>query len=156
MKSPKRMLRYPVRIKAAIDAPISVDLFADKPFTTACEVMYGINGEHRIVPAGFNFDGATIPRCMWSLAGFSPLDRDTLLAACIHDWLLSRKSMPRVMADAWFVSVLSGATLNGRSLPQCSQRRARLMYAGVRFWSIASAACARIRARMGSAAGDKK
>jgi hypothetical protein len=136
--TPTEVFRHVVKIKAAIDAPISVNLFDGPPFETVCEIMYCINGEHRIVPAGFAFDGATIPRFLWSLAGFSPLDRDTLLSSCIHDWLLTRRSMPRVMADAWFVSTLSGASLNGRNLPQCGPKRARLMYAGVRAWSILS------------------
>ena len=90
-----------------------------------------------VVDAGFNFDGASIPRPLWWIGGFSPLDRDTLPAACVHDWLLAHPAiMPRVMADAWFVSTLSGATLNGLSLPQTGQRRARWMYRAVRAWSI--------------------
>lgn len=138
----KEVFKHVVQIKSSSDDPITVDLWHDtKQFRTTAELMYGINGEHRTVPAGFHFDGASIPRAFWGIAGFSPLDRDTLPAACIHDYLLDHSAMRRVMADAWFVSVLCGATLNGRSLPQCSQRRARLMYVAVRAYAIGLGIC---------------
>lgn len=146
------VFQHVVKIKSVTDNPIGIDLWyqstPEKQFVTTAAISYSINGNTRWVDAGYHFDGASVPRPLWWISGFSPLDRDTLLAACLHDALLDFSSMPRVMADAWFVSVLCGATLNGRSLPQCSQRRARLMYIAVRFWSILSGF---LRARTGAA-----
>lgn len=43
-----------------------------------------VNGH--VVPAGFEFDGASVPRFMWSI--FPPIGRYTS-AALLHDYLLS-------------------------------------------------------------------
>lgn len=125
-----------VRITSAVDNPILVDLWAPLPYTTTADITFTIDEQSKTVAAGYNFDGPSIPRPLWIAAGYSPLDRDTLLASCIHDWLCDHRGTPRVMADAWFVSTLSGATLNRRNLPQVGPWRAKLMYYAVRAWSI--------------------
>ena len=126
-----------VRITSPSDNPIMVDLWAAMPYTTTHPIQFAIDEQTKTVAAGYNFDGPSIPRIFWVIAGYSPLDRDTLLASCIHDWFCSHPGKtPRVMADAWFVSVLSGATLNNRNLPQVSPFRAKLMYYAVRAWSL--------------------
>jgi hypothetical protein len=39
-----------------------------------------------IVPEGFIYDGASIPRVVWSISGLRP-DGLIRAAACIHDWI---------------------------------------------------------------------
>jgi hypothetical protein len=83
------------------------------------------------VPANYRFDGASIPRCLWSLIG-SPFDPDLILAACVHDWYCDHTAncYPcRVIGDAVFFFLLTKA-----GVPRW---RRVLMYLGVRlnsFW----------------------
>lgn len=60
------------------------------------------------IPAGYRFDGASIPRCLWSLIG-GPFDPQFALAACIHDWYCEHTSEcyeSRVIGDAVFFYLL--------------------------------------------------
>ena len=83
------------------------------------------------VPAGYHFDGASIPRCLWSLIG-SPFDPDLILGACVHDWYCEHSAncyQSRVIGDAVFFYLLTKAGV--------AHWRRVLMYLGVRlnsFW----------------------
>ena len=50
------------------------------------------------VPAGFLFDGASIPRFLWRLCG-SPYDSPRIIAALAHDYLYSSQILERKTAD---------------------------------------------------------
>lgn len=54
------------------------------------EMIYcvGAEGSEKkiLVPPGFIFDGASIPRIFWTLIGH-PLQAEYRQAACLHDWL---------------------------------------------------------------------
>ena len=54
------------------------------------------------VPAGFEFDGASIPQAAMSMTGWPGLR-----AACIHDWLVDQPQIPRYDADAVFREALA-------------------------------------------------
>lgn len=56
------------------------------------------------VPAGYIFDGASIPPIFWDLIG-EPDDQEFLIAALIHDFLYERR-WNRKMADAAFRNFL--------------------------------------------------
>lgn len=43
-----------------------------------------------VVPAGFVYDGASVPRLGWTLAGILP-DGLIRAAACVHDWIYINK-----------------------------------------------------------------
>lgn len=51
------------------------------------------------MPAGFWFNGASIPAPFWQLT-FSPFDPRIIEAAAIHDWLYTAKIVPREVADS--------------------------------------------------------
>lgn len=94
-----------------------------------CEVEHVA---HRVtVPAGYCFDGASIPRCLWSLIG-SPFDPDLMVAAAVHDWYCDHSAncyQSRVIGDAVFFYLLTKAGV--------ARWRRVLMYLGVRmnsFW----------------------
>jgi hypothetical protein len=55
-------------------------------------IWAGPDGKKRciIVPAGFIYDGASVPRFVWTLSGMSP-DGLHRAAALIHDWLYEHK-----------------------------------------------------------------
>jgi hypothetical protein len=75
------------------------------------------------IPAGYTFDGASIPRMFWSIIG-SPFDPVFWAAALIHDWLYLMHQLPRSVAD----EVLRLALI------QCEAfgLQARIMWAAVR------------------------
>lgn len=62
------------------------------------------------VPAGYEFDGASIPRALWSLIG-SPFEPDYLKAACFHDWICEHavRYTHRTAGDEVFLQLLTDA-----------------------------------------------
>ena len=99
--------------------------------STVVRVSLIPNVVHRVVvPAGYRFDGASIPRCLWSLIG-SPFEPSLMLAACVHDWYCEHTAdcyQTRVIGDAVFLALLARA-----GVPRW---RRILMYLGVRFHSF--------------------
>lgn len=80
------------------------------------------------IPAGYEFDGASIPRFVWSWIG-PPFDPSFVVAACVHDWYCDRARecrdyQLRVIGDAVFFALLERAGV-------ASWRRAA-MYVAVR------------------------
>ena len=64
-----------------------------------------------VIPVGFEFDGASIPRFAWIVIG-APFEPDFQLAACCHDWICERSNETgnyeaRVMGDALFFLLLA-------------------------------------------------
>jgi hypothetical protein len=84
-----------------------------------------------LIPAGYTFDGASIPRWLWSLIG-SPFEPELMLAACVHDWYCEHTSQhyeSRAIGDSVFFMLLRKA-----GVPVW---RRRIMFLGVRansFW----------------------
>ena len=62
------------------------------------------------IPAGYHWDGATIPRPCWSIIG-RPEDPQFALASLAHDWFCEQsETRPiRVMGDAIFLWLLRHA-----------------------------------------------
>ena len=83
---------------------------------------YGIT-----VPAGFQSDGASVPRFFWRIV-FPPGDTRALLAALVHDWIYRThpRGWTREMADVLFLTLLMD---NG--IPWYS---ADLAYIGIRLF----------------------
>ena len=84
------------------------------------------------VPAGYVFDGASIPAFAWAVIGH-PLDPTFVVAACVHDWYCdvsaARKDYQlRVIGDAVFFALLERAGV-------ASWRRVA-MYLAVRLYSF--------------------
>ncbi|MEH6633468.1 MAG: DUF1353 domain-containing protein [Halopseudomonas aestusnigri] len=71
----------------------------ENPFTTACR--HEVTGPRNMkidVPAGFNYDGASVP---WLLWWFIPrADARFFRAATLHDLLYSSREGSRAVADA--------------------------------------------------------
>jgi len=74
------------------------------------------------IHAGFIYDGASIPRSLWSVIG-CPMDY--AYESCIHDALYASKLFNRKECDKYFYKALRA---RGVSLPIAKQ-----MYLGVRF-----------------------
>ena len=74
-----------VKLEQPLTVPIS-----EKDYRLVEDYLYRwekIEHEYRItVPAGFIFDGASVPRLAWTISGIRP-DGLIRAAALIHDWL---------------------------------------------------------------------
>lgn len=95
-----------------------------------CRYVTTIPGVLHVVeiPAGYRFDGASIPRLAWSIIG-APFEPDFCLAACVHDWYCEHSHesgdyQARVIGDAVFLALLKQAGV--------PRRRRVLMYMAVR------------------------
>jgi hypothetical protein len=62
------------------------------------------------IPAGYHWDGATIPRPCWAIIGH-PIDPQFALASLAHDWFCEHSATRpiRVMGDAVFLWLLRDA-----------------------------------------------
>ena len=84
-----------------------------------------------VIPKGYEFDGASIPRLCWALIG-SPFEPDLMLPACVHDWYCEHTAecyQSRVIGDGVFFYLLRQAKV--------PRWRRIIMYLGVRlnsFW----------------------
>ena len=78
-----------------------------------------------VVPFGFYFDGATVPRAFWFYA--SPWAGRWNRAAAVHDYSLKMNLFSRQICDLIFLDALLAAG--------CSRRRSALMYLAVRAYS---------------------
>jgi hypothetical protein len=84
-----------------------------------------IEGIH--IPAGVEWDGASIPRFLWRVVD-SPFQPDLMVASLVHDYLYSqgdKSGYNREEADELFKKLLMA---NG-----VGEALAETMYAGVRF-----------------------
>ena len=75
------------------------------------------------VPAGFVFDGASVPRFFWRVVS-TPFQPKVMRAACIHDYLYRNHIVEKDVADEKFKSVLIADGVD--------KERAETMFTGVR------------------------
>lgn len=78
---------------------------------------------HLHIPAGYEWDGATIPRVFWSLVG-GPFDLQIVAASLVHDWLYFTRLWDRKKADRALRDLMVAAG--------APQKRARVIYRAVR------------------------
>ena len=57
------------------------------------------------VNPGFDFDGASIPRALWSVVG-SPMTDGYQRAGCLHDALYASEYFPRGICDKLFLEAM--------------------------------------------------
>ncbi len=57
------------------------------------------------VKKGFDFDGASIPKWLWSLYG-SPLNGNYVVASLIHDGLYASQKVTKCVSDKIFLDVM--------------------------------------------------
>jgi hypothetical protein len=90
--SAHRLTRAPVRIPASsLPAPVVTYLVASRTWLLEQAYAYR-DGPHRIVvPAGFEFDLASVPRSLWSL--IAPFEL-SIAAPLLHDFLYRYRGRP--------------------------------------------------------------
>lgn len=90
----------------------------DEPF------MFMADKRVYIIPRGFRFDWASVPRGLWNI--FPPYDPRYAAAALIHDWLYGGELCPRKLADEVFLEAMKF-----RGVPAWKRS---VMYAAVRMF----------------------
>ncbi len=99
---------------------------------------YGVSHE-LVVPRGFRYDGASVPRILWSVIGLRP-DGLVRAAALLHDWIyrhggkLPPGSYRRDDGEGGHWTRKSADLLFGRVMRESgvSKLKRRLAYLGVR------------------------
>lgn len=118
--------------------PIAIDVYNPvDPWVAQCDIKYSMPGDGwgLDIPKWFRCDGASVPRLLWLILGFSPTD-PALLAAFPHDFSY-RSGRRRVLADALLYAGL--LDLNPHPTTEAFRRRlwivrSWLMYLGVRIF----------------------
>lgn len=86
--------------KLVFDRPVlNPPLFHGKPWALAHDWTVVFRGEYYHLPAGFETDGASIPRPLWWLCG-TPLEVPRLYAAIVHDFIYGGNDPDATRADA--------------------------------------------------------
>ena len=68
-------------------------------------IRISVKGKEYVVPEGYESEGMSVPRVLWSI--ISPaIDNRTLKSACCHDWLYENHVCTRKEADDWFLDSL--------------------------------------------------
>lgn len=80
------------------------------------------------VPAGFTFDGASVPALFWALISH-PMAPSSLRAACLHDWgCVTRYADSRTIHATFYAALLADgvaplrAWLMGKAVAWCGPR----------------------------------
>lgn len=68
-------------------------------------LIYQTTGMTIQVGVGFDFDGASVPQCLWSF-GFSPMTGGYQRSACLHDALYASEYFPREICDVLFLEAM--------------------------------------------------
>lgn len=84
-------------------------------------------GRSFVIPKGFDFDGASVPKIFW-ISIFAPLDPQAVRAACDHDWIYRHQPAGWTRRDADLVFL---CFLLEDGVPP---RKAFLAYRGVRLF----------------------
>ena len=127
-------VRIEFALPRGITNPIAVndeEFDGSKYFVTQSEIVYRY-GQHALaIPARYPFDGASIPRRLWGLKGYSPLEIH-IWAALPHDYICEHPEvLPRGIGDAIFDHIL-GQLASERKL---ARRQALEMYWAVRLYT---------------------
>ena len=105
--------------------PLRVEIMPPGRFARALEpfIYVGSDGHHWLTPAGFVFDGASIPQLLWSRFG-GPFDGPNIFIGAVHDPRYRFADCDRETADHLLLDVGRCAGL--------SDDDARAIYLGVR------------------------
>jgi Protein of unknown function (DUF1353) len=79
-------------------APTLIPYPNGKGYVLTMEYRLTVNGETLVIPRGFLFDGASVPRAAWFFIGDN-YEPDFMIAALAHDWLYWSHQWPKEKAD---------------------------------------------------------
>jgi hypothetical protein len=97
-----------------IKTPLRVEPAGEQLWRFIEDYTVVVNCIEYVVPKGFVFDGASIPRFLWRVCG-CPLEQPRVLAAALHDYLYSRGGSDgdRLRADQIYRAMLKHLGISG-------------------------------------------
>ena len=84
---------------------LKVDIIKNDVFILLEDVIVESLGYKITVKKGFDFDGASIPKWLWSIYG-SPLNGNYVVASLIHDGLYASQKVSKSISDKIFLDVM--------------------------------------------------
>jgi len=109
---------------------LNLEQDGSKYWKTTKELIYVTTLENRItIPVGFETDGASIPRALWSVIGH-PFNGKHVRAATLHDYLYRTQKFSKAKCDKLFLEAMDADDV--------SWLRRHLMYWGVKFFGSAA------------------
>ncbi len=100
----KYLLNAPIELVSVEDHVMTMPWIAPVPNTSKWVLVKDYNYRGIIIPAGFVFDGASIPKIFGWL--YQKSDPMWIIAALVHDWLYFTKMYPRWVGDSFFEEIL--------------------------------------------------
>ena len=77
---------------------LCLKVIGDQAYEVMSPLVYNNGIEQVTVHKGFDFDGASVPQCLWSF-GLSPMTGGYQRSACLHDALYASQSFDRKICD---------------------------------------------------------
>jgi len=84
---------------------LSLDVIGDQAYEVTKPLVWEDSELVIQVNPGFDFDGASVPRVLWSAIG-SPMTGGYQRAGCLHDALYASEYFPRAMCDQLFLNAM--------------------------------------------------
>ena len=84
---------------------LKVNIIREDVFILLEDVYVEVMGYRITVKAGFDFDGASIPRALWSVFG-NPLSGKFRIAALVHDVLYASQVLDKETCDKIFLTLM--------------------------------------------------
>ena len=84
---------------------LKVNIIKNDVFILLEDVTVEVLGYKITVKAGFDFDGASIPKWLWSIYG-SPLNGNYVVASLIHDGLYASQKVSKSLSDKIFLDTM--------------------------------------------------
>ena len=84
---------------------LKVNIIKEDVFILLEDVEVEVLGYKIKVKKGFDFDGASIPKWLWSIYG-SPLNGNYIVASLIHDGLYASQKVSKSVSDKIFLDTM--------------------------------------------------
>ena len=84
---------------------LELEIINENLFILSRDVEVEALGYSITVKKGFDFDGASIPKWLWSIYG-SPLNGNYVVASLIHDGLYASQKVSKSISDKIFLDVM--------------------------------------------------
>ena len=84
---------------------LKVNIVDENVYILLEDVVVESLGYKTTVKAGFDFDGASIPKWLWSIYG-SPLNGNYVVASLIHDGLYASQIVSKNLSDKIFLDIM--------------------------------------------------
>jgi len=89
---------------------LKVNIIKEDVFILLEDVVVESLGYKITVKKGFDFDGASIPKWLWSIYG-SPLNGNYVVASLIHDGLYASQKVTKSVSDKIFLDIMKQSSV---------------------------------------------